>query len=100
MPLLLPQDLPASQVLQDENIFIMPHNRASTQDIRPLEILIVNLMPDKISTEKPAGAHAGQLPFAGAANLAAHHQPPKHPYAFLPPLGVLQDAGRGAPKPF
>lgn len=51
MPLILPPALPAFQVLQDENIFVMPHERAITQDIRPLEILIVNLMPDKIATE-------------------------------------------------
>lgn len=51
MPLILPTGLPAFQVLQDENIFVMPHQRAIAQDIRPLEILIVNLMPDKIATE-------------------------------------------------
>ncbi len=51
MPLIIPKDLPAYQALQDENIFVMPHQRAVAQDIRPLEILIVNLMPDKIVTE-------------------------------------------------
>lgn len=51
MPLILPIDLPATRVLQDENIFVMESQRAVTQDIRPLEILIVNLMPDKIVTE-------------------------------------------------
>lgn len=51
MPLILPHDLPAAKVLQDENIFIMNQERAQSQDIRPLEILIVNLMPDKIITE-------------------------------------------------
>lgn len=51
MPLILPQELPAAQVLQDENIFVMRSQRAAAQDIRPLEILIVNLMPDKIVTE-------------------------------------------------
>lgn len=51
MPLILPSQLPAFQTLQDENIFVMPHQRAISQDIRPLEILIVNLMPDKIATE-------------------------------------------------
>lgn len=51
MPLILPSQLPAFQILQDENIFVMQHQRAISQDIRPLEILIVNLMPDKISTE-------------------------------------------------
>ena len=51
MPVILPSDLPATKVLQDENIFVMRHERAITQDIRPLEILIINLMPDKIVTE-------------------------------------------------
>ena len=51
MPLIIPKELPAYQVLQDENIFAMTHDRAIAQDIRPLDILIVNLMPDKIATE-------------------------------------------------
>lgn len=51
MPLIIPEKLPAFGVLQDENIFVMTHERAVTQDIRPLDILIVNLMPDKIVTE-------------------------------------------------
>ncbi len=51
MPLIIPKELPAYQVLQDENIFAMTHDRAISQDIRPLDILIVNLMPDKIATE-------------------------------------------------
>lgn len=51
MPVILPGDLPATKILQDENIFVMRHERAITQDIRPLEILIINLMPDKIVTE-------------------------------------------------
>lgn len=51
MPLIIPKELPAYGVLLDENIFVMTHERAVTQDIRPLEILIVNLMPDKIVTE-------------------------------------------------
>ncbi len=51
MPLILPKDLPAYKALQDENIFVMSGARAQAQDIRPLEILIVNLMPEKISAE-------------------------------------------------
>lgn len=51
MPIILPPNLPAVQALQDENVFVMTHERAQTQDIRPLDILIVNLMPDKIATE-------------------------------------------------
>ncbi len=51
MPLIIPKDLPASEKLREENIFIMHQSRADTQDIRPLHIAIVNLMPTKIQTE-------------------------------------------------
>ena len=51
MPIKIPNDLPAHQVLGTENIFIMRESRADTQDIRPLKILILNLMPKKIETE-------------------------------------------------
>ena len=51
MPIIIPNELPAFDTLQEENIFAMSKARASTQDIRPLKILIVNLMPTKIKTE-------------------------------------------------
>lgn len=51
MPIIIPNDLPAFDTLQGENIFAMSKARAVAQDIRPLKILIVNLMPTKISTE-------------------------------------------------
>ena len=51
MPINIPVDLPAKATLENENIFIITEERASSQDIRPLEIAIVNLMPTKISTE-------------------------------------------------
>lgn len=51
MPIRIPNDLPATATLQSENIFVMTETRATTQDIRPLEILILNLMPTKIETE-------------------------------------------------
>ena len=51
MPLKIPSDLPAFDILEGENIFVMDQNRAMSQDIRPLEIAIVNLMPTKIVTE-------------------------------------------------
>ncbi len=51
MPIKVPNGLPAIQTLNDENIFVMQEMRASTQDIRPLEILLLNLMPTKIDTE-------------------------------------------------
>lgn len=51
MPINIPNNLPAAQVLEKENIFFMKKGRATHQDIRPLEIAIMNLMPDKITTE-------------------------------------------------
>lgn len=51
MPIKIPNELPAAKVLTDENIFIMTEYRAITQDIRPLKILLLNLMPTKIDTE-------------------------------------------------
>ena len=51
MAVIIPKDLPATRQLDRENIFSMHEERARTQDIRPLEIAIVNLMPTKIVTE-------------------------------------------------
>ena len=47
MPIRIPNDLPATKTLQDENIFVMTETRAMTQDIRPLDILVLNLMPPR-----------------------------------------------------
>lgn len=51
MPIKIPGSLPALQVLESENIFVMTHERAVSQDIRPLKIILLNLMPAKIETE-------------------------------------------------
>ncbi len=51
MPIILPSDLPASDILKKERIFVMDSKRARSQDIRPLEVIIANLMPTKIQTE-------------------------------------------------
>jgi homoserine O-succinyltransferase len=51
MPIKIPDHLPAAGVLEQENVFVMHDNRAYSQDIRPLKILILNLMPTKIVTE-------------------------------------------------
>ena len=51
MPLIIPDQLPAAGALKDENIFTMTGARAKAQDIRPLKVIIVNLMPTKIATE-------------------------------------------------
>jgi homoserine O-succinyltransferase len=51
MPLKIPDQLPAIKILEEENIFVMNETRATSQDIRPLKIIILNLMPIKITTE-------------------------------------------------
>jgi len=51
MPIVIPKKLPAVKILQNENIFIMNDKKAMKQDIRPLKILILNLMPNKVETE-------------------------------------------------
>lgn len=51
MPIKIPNNLPAQEVLENEHIFVMNEHRALTQDIRPLKIIILNLMPTKITTE-------------------------------------------------
>ncbi len=51
MPITIPNKLPVKQILEEENIFVMDDNRALSQDIRPLNILILNLMPEKEKTE-------------------------------------------------
>jgi homoserine O-succinyltransferase len=51
MPVKIPDQLPATEILQNENIFVMAAKKAYQQDIRPLKILILNLMPTKIATE-------------------------------------------------
>lgn len=51
MPIKIPNDLPATAILEKENIFVITETRAITQDIRPLKIAILNLMPTKVETE-------------------------------------------------
>ena len=62
MPIKIPNNLPAVKTLQDENIFVMTETRAMTQDIRPLRILILNLMPKKIETETQLARLLGNTP--------------------------------------
>lgn len=62
MPINIPNELPATKVLEAENIFVMNETRATTQDIRPLEILILNLMPTKIDTETQLSRLLGNTP--------------------------------------
>jgi len=62
MPIRIPNDLPAAETLKQENIFVMNQTRATTQDIRPLEIVVLNLMPTKIVTETQLTRLLGNTP--------------------------------------
>ncbi len=62
MPIKIPDNLPAREILNRENIFIMTEDRASHQDIRPLKIGILNLMPTKITTETQLMRLLGNTP--------------------------------------
>ena len=62
MPIKIPDNLPAVKTLESENIFVMTENRAITQDIRPLRILVLNLMPKKIETETQFARLLGNTP--------------------------------------
>ncbi len=62
MPIKIPNDLPAVKTLESENIFVMTETRALTQDIRPLRILLLNLMPTKIDTETQFSRLLGNSP--------------------------------------
>ena len=71
MPIRIPNDLPAADVLQQENIFVMNQNRAGSQDIRPLEIVLLNLMPTKVVTETQLSRLLGNTPLQ--VNLSLMH---------------------------
>ena len=71
MPIRIPNDLPAAAQLQQENIFVMPQDRAIQQDIRPLEIVLLNLMPTKIATETQLSRLLGNTPLQ--VNLELMH---------------------------
>ena len=78
MPIKIPENLPATQTLQNENIFVITNQRADTQDIRPLRILILNLMPTKIATETQLARLLGNTPLQIEMELLAVDRVPKN----------------------
>ena len=84
MPIKIPNDLPAVKTLAEENIFVMTETRAMTQDIRPLRILMLNLMPKKIETETQLARVLGNTPlqvdvtFLNAKNHISKNTPADH----------------------
>ena len=71
VPIRIPNDLPAASTLQNENIFVMNETRGETQQIRPLEIVLLNLMPTKIATETQLSRLLGNTPLQ--VNLTLMH---------------------------
>ena len=97
MPIRIPNDLPAAHVMQEENIFIMKHTRAITQEIRPLEIVVLNLMPTKIATETQLTRLLGNTPLQVNLELmhTSTHQsrnvPEEHLLTFYKTFEELKD---------
>ena len=97
MPIKIPNLLPATQTLQEENIFVMTENRAITQDIRPLNILMLNLMPLKIATETQIARVLGNTPLQVELELlqtATHkstHTSEEHMLAFYKTFDEIKD---------
>ena len=97
MPIKIPENLPATQVLQNENIFVITNQRADTQDIRPLRILILNLMPTKIATETQLARLLGNTPLQIETELLAVDRVPKntameHMLAFYKSFNEVKDS--------
>lgn len=88
MPIKIPNKLPATKTLHKENIFVITETRALTQDIRPLKILLLNLMPTKITTETQLSRLLGNTPlqvepeFLQTATHKATHTSQEHMLAF------------------
>ena len=71
MPIKIPNQLPATETLRQENIFVMTETRAISQDIRPLRLLLVNLMPTKVDTETQLARVLGNTPLQIEVELIA-----------------------------
>ena len=97
MPICVPNRLPAKQILQDENIFVMDEDRATHQDIRPLQIALLNLMPTKIVTETQLARLLGNTPLQVELTLVrtnGHHSkntPQEHLLAFYETVAQIRD---------
>jgi homoserine O-succinyltransferase len=85
MPINIPNDLPASAILEKENVFVMHEARAARQDIRPLRILFLNLMPTKIVTETQFLRLLGNSPLQVAVDFlyTASYEPSNTPVEHL-----------------
>ena len=96
MPIKIPNALPATETLESENIFVITETRAITQDIRPLKLLILNLMPTKITTETQLARLLGNTPLQVEMELVKTSHIPKntseeHMLAFYKTFDEVRD---------
>lgn len=97
MPIRIPDSLPAHAILESENIFVMTERRAMSQDIRPLNVLILNLMPTKIVTETQLLRKLANTPlqiqveFLQTASYTSSHTDPGHLSQFYRYFDEIKD---------
>ena len=97
MPIKIPELLPATEILENENIFVMTETRAIHQDIRPLQILILNLMPTKIVTETQLLRKLSNTPlqvnaeFLQTASYISKHTDANHLESFYRTFDEIRD---------
>ena len=97
MPIVIPKSLPAHDILSEENIFVMSHARASEQDIKPIEIAIVNLMPTKVDTETQLMRLLGNSPLqvnvthVNTDSYVSKNTPPEHMRKFYKTFAEIRN---------
>ena len=97
MPIKVKSNLPARDILENENIFVMTENRAMTQNIRPLKVLVLNLMPTKIVTETQILRKLSNTPlqieveFLQTATYRSTHTDPSHMDEFYKTFDEVKD---------
>ena len=98
LPIKIPNELPATETLHNENIFVITETRAVTQDIRPLRILLLNLMPTKIVTETQFARLLGNSPlqveleFLQTATHKSKNTDPSHMISFYKTFDEIKDS--------
>lgn len=100
MPVRIPKDIPARKFLEKENIFVMTYERAESQEIRPLKVAVLNLMPNKIDTETQLLRLIGNTPlqveivFLTTASYTSTHTPEEHLKSFYKTFDEVKKEGQ------
>lgn len=99
MPVKIAENLPARKFLENENIFVMTYERAESQDVRPLRVAVLNLMPNKIDTETQLLRLIGNTPlqvevvFLTTASYVSRHTPEEHLRSFYKTFDEIVRSG-------